>query len=281
MFIPNYYVRFGFEKLKPLGIGYADLPTVKAAESVIQELDGSFFKDRKLNVRAHVPFNPSPRFSRFRSSETDKKELKPQLDAEPEQAEPAEVPKNVEFQPTRTRSWVAREKPKYSDSTLFIKGIKHKPTELSLMEFFQEFNPVQVKLAKSRGFINGFRPSINIALVTFESSDTLDLDMIIETCRSRLFEGSRLSIGKAFARSDKFATSSPPSSANPEPIVDTELHEEKEVQPESTEKVPKANQADEGATNGSNGSNGDRNEDANEKPKGNASVNKPGDKPSE
>lgn len=204
VFIPNYYVRFGTHRTKPLGIAYADLHSVEEANVVIKELDGTVFKDRKLRVRQHIPYNPPSRLLRLggslRSVSINLNPESAQVPPEPTTSDEA-LPVVEEGNVVPVTSSLSKEL-KYSDTTLFIKGLNHKATEGRLKEFFDEFKPTNIKILKSRRIIRGFTPRPHNALVSFTPLENWSLDHIIESCKSRVFDGYSLALGKAFASRD-------------------------------------------------------------------------------
>lgn len=205
MFIPNYYVRFGTHRTKPLGIAYADLHSVEEADEVIKELDGTIFKDRKLRVRQHIPYNPPPRLLRLggslRSVSTHLNPESAQVPPEPSPADGEALHVLEEGNAVPVNSSLSKEI-KYSDTTLFIKGLNHKATEGHLKEFFGEFKPTNIKILKSRRIIRGFRPRPHNALVSFTPLEDWSLGHIIESCKSRVLDGYSLTLGRAFASRD-------------------------------------------------------------------------------
>lgn len=178
------------------------MPSAEEAEVVIKDLDGSFYKDRKLRVRQHTPYNPHPRFLRLSGS---LRRASRHLESE---ERPIDVPSEDQVQPEYEEckeqlppSHLSKEI-QYSETTLFVKGIRHKATEESLKEFFADFSPTNIKILRPRGFIGGFKPRAHSALVSFNLLEDWSLDHIIESCKSRLLDGYSLSVGKAFASRD-------------------------------------------------------------------------------
>lgn len=130
--------------------------------------------------------------------------------------------RNVENQPQESAPVSASPKEfKFSETTLFIKGIRHKVTEQSLSEFFGDFSPANIKIIKPRGFIKGLKPRAHNALVSFNLPEELTLDKIIENCHTRLFEGYVLTLEKAFA-SREIVASKLEAAAEEIPVIDPE-----------------------------------------------------------
>lgn len=206
VFIPNYFVRFGTQKTKPLGIGYADLPSREVAESVVSDLNGAYFKDRKIHVGYHEPFSPSPRFSRFKGGSFRRATRVAKSPGTFPVEAPATAPvETVAESPEHEATPGEEEKPdfQYSETTIFIRGIRQKASVERLTEFFSEYGPAEVKIIKPNGFINGLRHRANNALVSFKPSADLSLDKIVENCKERVFEGYVLNVAKAFKLRDK------------------------------------------------------------------------------
>lgn len=218
MFIPNYFVRFGSQKAKPLGIAYADLPTPEEAEEVIQALHGSLFKDRKLRVWSHVPYNPNPPMLRLRGGSLRRLARNEESSEQPPVGDV--LVEDVEvgaLEEVPAVSDEAKNDTKYSDTTLFVKGIRHKVTEEGLCEFFGEFKPATVKFVKPRGFIRGLKSRSHKALVSFELQEGVTIDKIIDDCKDRLFEGYKLSVGRAFAGRERGSAPAAEEAPKPEP----------------------------------------------------------------
>lgn len=193
------------------------MPSPEEAEALISELDGAMFKDRKLRVRHHMPYNPVPRFLRFIGGPVRKTSISsegPPADEEAPATDSIEaVAESEEQDPTGEEAGVREIK--YSDSTIFIKGIKHKASVKSLSEFFSEFDPINIKIIKPRGFIKGFKPRACNALISFKPLEDLSLDRIIESCKTKVFDGYVLNAVKAFASRDKFGAKEESEEENP------------------------------------------------------------------
>lgn len=204
VFIPNYFVRFGDQWTKPLGIAYADLPSIEEAERVMHDLDKSIFKDRKLRIRFHVPFTPGPRFPRLgsikrktkknvfniyppASADIDNDEIIASAGNTPRPADPLAPSSHLQF----------------SNTVLFVKGMRHKVREEKIMLHFKEFNPMEVIIQKPRGIIKGLKSRACHALVLFDLPLGVTLDKVIADCKTRVFDGGHLTLVRAFALREK------------------------------------------------------------------------------
>lgn len=204
-------MRFGTQKTKPLGIGYADLPSREVAESVVSDLNDSYFKDRKIHVGYHVPFTPTPRFSRFKGGSFRRSTRVAKSPGTAPVEAPVSAPvESVAESPEHEATPAEEEKPEvqYSDTTIFIRGIRQKASVEGLTEFFSEYGPTEVKIIKPN-FIKGLRHRANNALVSFKPSADLSLDKIVESCRERVFEGYVLNAARAFKSRDKHGEEAP------------------------------------------------------------------------
>lgn len=186
-----------------MGIAYADLPSLEEAEKVMSDLDKSVFKDRKLRIRFHVPFTPGPRFPRLGSikhhakKDTLAEETSPPSDDEEDEVTSAgNTPRPVDQESPSSNI-------QFSESVLFVKGMRHKVREEKIMLYFKEFNPMEVIIQKPRGIMKGLKSRAYHSLVLFDLPFGVKLDKVISECKGRLFDGYHLTLMRAFALREK------------------------------------------------------------------------------
>lgn len=173
--------------------------TAEEAEAIVKELDGTLFNDRKLRVRYHTPYNPHPRLLRLGGSLKRVSRYTNQEDGDEPAASSAPVGEGApEVGDSKPFVGGKGKGIRYSETTLFIKGLGNKITEERIKEFFGEFRPTNVKILRPRSFIGGFKYRPHNALVSFTPLEWL-LDHIIESCKNRVLDGYSLAIGKSFA----------------------------------------------------------------------------------
>lgn len=186
---------FGHQRYKPLGIAYADFPTRELAQKAIGELEGVLFKDRKLKVRFHVPYNPQPRFLRFSGSiKRAAPEQKPtdpvsetNEDPVPDNEPNAEPAKEIKFTP----------------NSLFLKGLGHKVTVDRLREFLKLYNPTSIRIIRPKGFMKGLKSRAYNALVSFDIPAEFTIELLMDELNGKDFEGCQLTVMRAFRVEEK------------------------------------------------------------------------------
>lgn len=196
---------------KPLGVAYATFASADDAKSASDKINGTTFKFRKLRVRAHTPYAPKSRLVRFPSRSGKPEDGQPngivaesaeradQGQPEPEEANAKqEKPEKEEKPQQEQQPEEPQDRHKYSEDTVFIKDLKGKVTREKLVEFFQQYNPTNVRIMRQRRFPKGWGSKTN-ALVTFGFPEGYDLDKVLDECSSLLIDGSPVKMYKAFA----------------------------------------------------------------------------------
>lgn len=187
-----------------MGIAYADLPSIEEAERVMHDLDKALFKDRKLRIRFHVPFTPGPRFPRLGSiKRKGKKNVTSVYPPASADGDIDEIITSAGNTPRPTEPLAPSSHLQFSNTVLFVKGMRHKVREEKIMLYFKEFNPMEVIIQKPRGIIKGLKPRACHALVLFDLPLGVTLDKVIADCKTRVFEGGHLTLVRAFALREK------------------------------------------------------------------------------
>lgn len=199
--IPNYMVRFGSSKSKPLGIAYADLPQDENFEEILKQLDGITFKERKLLVKKHVPFVPSsPRLLRITGGTLRRRRPKNVSETSEDGivSSPANGVEGVAL-PVAAEQADQVSNVGYSESTLFMRGVKHKTSEAEIEQFFAAHHPKLVRIIRPKYFLKSLKSRCYHALVTFDLEEGTNLDGLIAGYKDKLFQGSPVVIMKAYA----------------------------------------------------------------------------------
>lgn len=171
-----------------MGIAYTDAPNPEAAEEVIRQLDGAEFKERKLRVRPHVPYTPGAKLSRMPNA------VGRVLHSRRGDGSGEHVGKD------NTR-------PRLSDSSVFVRGLKSKTSEEEMRQMFSEFNPVEVKVVKRKGWIKGLRNHGTSAIITFQFEPGTTIDDVIEKMNGLENDDGALLVVRAYDQKDKEQTS--------------------------------------------------------------------------
>ncbi|ODQ78396.1 hypothetical protein BABINDRAFT_162632 [Babjeviella inositovora NRRL Y-12698] len=170
--IPNRTVR-GFRSVqqRPLGIAYIVFENAEEAEKAAASLNGTALNNRKLLIKAHVPYSPVYKASLKKTrSYFRKKKCEPVCAAVPEvessetgckdgsceevklntseseensiQGSQADAPEYVEV--------ASKSEREVSEDTIFVGKISSKTTDTDLRSFFADFNPSEIYIFKGR-----------------------------------------------------------------------------------------------------------------------------------
>lgn len=182
---------------------------------MLHDLDKVIFKERKLRIRFHVPFTPGSRFPRIgsikRKTKIGSTNLCPPASVEGDgDGDSGEFITSAGNTPRPTDPLAPSAHLQFSNTVLFVKGMRHKVKEEKIMLYFKEFNPMEVIIQKPRGIIKGLKSRACHALVLFDLPLGVTLDRVIADCKSRIFDGGYLTLVRAFALREKlFSLQSP------------------------------------------------------------------------
>lgn len=96
----------------------------------------------------------------------------------------------------------------YSDDTIFIRGLRGKVTREGIAEYFRAYNPISVKLTKTKRFPKGFHSRRSNVLIKFDFKDGNDIDKVLEECKNCLFDGNPFHVDKAYIRKSAMSPTS-------------------------------------------------------------------------
>ncbi|KAH3901000.1 uncharacterized protein SCODWIG_00616 [Saccharomycodes ludwigii] len=206
--IPSQTVRgFRTNKVRPLGIAYAEFETPKQAREVVDKFNGVVFKERALRFKLYSPYSPAvvtekiskankkSRFSRLGVSNdkkdknqivktaSNKKDKRMNLLSDSAQKEGEGENKQLQQQdpdkpgtteiPNSTEDSKGENK-EVSKDTVYCAYLPPKATDVELREYFQKYGPTDVYVFKNRYYRRGlhFHRYVLAALVTLTGEDS-------------------------------------------------------------------------------------------------------------
>lgn len=183
--IPSYSVRLSTSnRCKPLGIAYGVFGSLEDANTAIEALDKSTFKNRIIRVRLHVPYVPRIRHRKpIKTGEVAAKLPDGVKDDKPHTNSDENVAQNV-----------------FSEDTVFFKT-KGKFSSDEIRDFFSDFSVKEV-YQLSRKFTGARRPSLlhhspTVCLVTINLEDGVPIQKVIDTLQNHEFK-SKFWLSRAY-----------------------------------------------------------------------------------
>ncbi|SCW01153.1 LAFE_0D06260g1_1 [Lachancea fermentati] len=177
--IPSQTIR-GFRKstVRPLGIAYAEFETGDETVRVIQELNGTQFKERVLKIKPYVPYSPCAAEKRPNRGTKGAKNQQSEVPEELRivQADDAflEEEMTVVAEPQVKVNSTSQQVP-LSEDTVYCAYLPGKVTDVELREFFKDYEPQDIYVFRSNGTRRGiyFHRCFTAALVTLGNPEFL------------------------------------------------------------------------------------------------------------
>ncbi|SCU97716.1 LADA_0H07844g1_1 [Lachancea dasiensis] len=202
--IPSQTIRgFRNSSVKPLGIGYADFPTVADAQNAVKDLNGKMLHGRSLKIKIYVPFTAAAREDRKASKHLFKSQARPVAaqagsvhDAAEQAAGNRESTMVEQSAPVPSKPTRSGPEP-VSEDTVYCAYLPSSTTDVELREFFAAYDPQDIFVYRSnvsRHRVHLYR-RFTAALVTLGAPSYLE--NALSQLSSQKFMGKKITLRPA------------------------------------------------------------------------------------